>query len=235
MDGEDPIAKLTAREKEVLRAWLAQKTAKEIALDLDISHHAVEKRLKMARLKLDVSSSREAARLLAEAEGYDPAVPQSSDLSDAPRPAQISKHPIPIIGGIAMLLATIAALVLTNADQAVPRDIVWSEGSEVTVNGNIPPIFDDLDRNGSGYLEQPESPFVTLTFVDPQDSEKMEGDAIVSDSEDPEDVAEFYADADTDGDQRVSFREFFTWHREHLAEMGIGISTVVKVRPAPES
>ena len=74
-------ARLTAKERECLHLWLEHKTAKEIALDLGISHHAVEKRLKMARSKLNVATSLEAARVLAEAEGYDRAVARSPDLS----------------------------------------------------------------------------------------------------------------------------------------------------------
>ena len=43
------LSRLTEREKVCLRQWLQHKSAKEIAADLGISHHAVEKRLKMAR------------------------------------------------------------------------------------------------------------------------------------------------------------------------------------------
>tara|TARA_B100000678_G_scaffold231842_1_gene200613 strand:+ start:113 stop:949 length:837 start_codon:yes stop_codon:yes gene_type:complete len=75
------IVRLTEKERECLRLWLEHKTAKEIALDLGISHHAVEKRLKMARTKLDVATSLEAARALAEAEGYEQIVTGSSELS----------------------------------------------------------------------------------------------------------------------------------------------------------
>ena len=82
-DAQDAaIARLTAKERECLRLWLEHKTAKEIALDLGISHHAVEKRLKMARTKLDVATSLEAARLLAEAEGYDRTVAGPAELPD---------------------------------------------------------------------------------------------------------------------------------------------------------
>jgi len=50
MDGRDSVARLTEREKVCLRQWLQHKSAKEIAAELCISHHAVEKRLKMARI-----------------------------------------------------------------------------------------------------------------------------------------------------------------------------------------
>src|SRR3954447_19464005 len=84
MDDRDPLSRLTQREKVSLRQWLQHKSAKEIAADLGISHHAVEKRLKMARTKLGATSSLEAARMLREAEGYGQTVAQSPDLvSDA--------------------------------------------------------------------------------------------------------------------------------------------------------
>jgi len=83
MEAENRITRLTEREKEALRRWLGHKTAKEIALDLGISHHAVEKRLKMARVKLGVGSSLEAARALAAAERYQQAVTGSAGLQSA--------------------------------------------------------------------------------------------------------------------------------------------------------
>ncbi len=69
MEKGDRLARLTERERECLRQWLQHKSAKEIAIDLGISHHAVEKRLKMARMKLDAASSLQAARMLGAAEG----------------------------------------------------------------------------------------------------------------------------------------------------------------------
>ncbi len=84
MGDHDSLSRLTEREKVCLREWLQHKSAKEIAGELGISHHAVEKRLKMARTKLGATSSLEAARWLREAEGYGQPVAQSPDLaSDA--------------------------------------------------------------------------------------------------------------------------------------------------------
>jgi DNA-binding CsgD family transcriptional regulator len=73
--GKIALARLTANEKECLRRRLLPQTAKEMASDLGISPHAVEKRLKMARAKLGVSSSLAAARLLAASEGDQLLVP----------------------------------------------------------------------------------------------------------------------------------------------------------------
>lgn len=75
------LRRLTENEKICLRRRLVPQTAKEMALDLGISPHAVEKRLKMARTKLGVSSSLAAARLLAASEGYQSLVPQPPELA----------------------------------------------------------------------------------------------------------------------------------------------------------
>ncbi|RGP40479.1 Non-specific serine/threonine protein kinase [Altererythrobacter insulae] len=67
MDGL--IDDLTDKEKEALRLLLAGHDTKSSASELDISVHTVNDRLRNARRKLHVSSSREAARILGEAEG----------------------------------------------------------------------------------------------------------------------------------------------------------------------
>jgi DNA-binding CsgD family transcriptional regulator len=110
MPERDSLSRLTEREKVCLRQWLNHKSAKEIAADLGISHHAVEKRLKMARTKLDATSSLEAARMLAEAEGYGQAVPRSPDLASAALPRHSSFTRFKTLGVAIMIL--VAALVL---------------------------------------------------------------------------------------------------------------------------
>lgn len=86
----DALSRLTENEKQCLRRRLQQQTAKEMAIELGISPHAVEKRLKMARTKTGLGSSLEAARLLDALEngvgekGYGRAVPCASDLQLKP-------------------------------------------------------------------------------------------------------------------------------------------------------
>lgn len=70
------IAKLTDAEREVLRLWHRRASAKKIALQLGITHWAVNERLRSARRRLGVADSSEAARLLAEAEA--PETPEGS-------------------------------------------------------------------------------------------------------------------------------------------------------------
>lgn len=112
MENGDRLARLTEREKVCLRQWLQHKSAKEIAADLGISHHAVEKRLKMARAKLGASSSLQAARTLSEAEGYGQTVAQTPDLASHALSTQtVFTRPL-VIGAIAMSLIGAAVLAL---------------------------------------------------------------------------------------------------------------------------
>jgi DNA-binding CsgD family transcriptional regulator len=110
MDDREPLSRLTEREKVCLRQWLQHKSAKEIAADLGISHHAVEKRLKMARTKLGATSSLEAARMLGEAEGYGRAVTQSPDLVSDARPLHSASTRLAFLGVAIMIL--VGAIVL---------------------------------------------------------------------------------------------------------------------------
>jgi DNA-binding CsgD family transcriptional regulator len=63
---------VSEREKETLRLLLSGHDAKSIALTLGLSIHTVNERLREARRKLGVGSSREAARLLAQMESQGP-------------------------------------------------------------------------------------------------------------------------------------------------------------------
>ena len=107
------LARLTANEKECLRRRLQQQTAKEMALELGVSPHAVEKRLKMARTKLGLSSSLEAARLLAASEGYQRTGAHLADLVTAPRRRQKRLIGLTVVGGIAMSIFAAALIAFT--------------------------------------------------------------------------------------------------------------------------
>ena len=64
----EALKSLSVREQETLRLLLAGHDAKSIARNLGLSVHTVNDRLRDSRHKLGVSSSREAARLLAQAD-----------------------------------------------------------------------------------------------------------------------------------------------------------------------
>lgn len=83
---------LTEKEKETLRLLLVGHDAKSMARALDLSVHTVNDRLRHARRKLSVASSKEAARLLHEWEGDGSSAPPAPHslapkfLGDAPAP-----------------------------------------------------------------------------------------------------------------------------------------------------
>lgn len=74
---------LTAKEKDALRLLLRGHDAKSSARELGLSVHTVNERLREARRKLGVTSSREAARLLLAEEGGGPETIGDKHLGDA--------------------------------------------------------------------------------------------------------------------------------------------------------
>lgn len=122
------ILRLTVAERDCLKRCLDHQTAKQMAIDLGISAHAVEKRLKMARAKLGLSSSLEAAKLVEALERSGRLGPGASDLSPgdtnpdgggsiaAPRneTARITKRHLPYVvsGAILMSILIAAALMM---------------------------------------------------------------------------------------------------------------------------
>ena len=120
-------ATLSEREKQTLRLLLAGHDAKSIATALGLSVYTVNDRLRDARRKLGVSSSREAARRLAEWEQGTPNFVGAKQIGDAipaaivagiGRPAAVRSldHRIAwIIGGLLIMVLIIAVVALATA------------------------------------------------------------------------------------------------------------------------
>lgn len=117
---------LTEKEKHTLRLLLAGHDAKSMARELGLSIHTVNERLRDCRRKLSASSSREAARLLREAEAGSPELVADNQLGDAatlshaqssgPSPAgSPSRQTVWIAGVVAMIVLALAFLVLSPA------------------------------------------------------------------------------------------------------------------------
>lgn len=114
---------LTEKEKQTLRLLLAGHDAKSIARHFGLSVHTINERLRDARRKLSASSSREAARLLREAEGPqklgDEGIGGAATVRTAPKAGEPKEgsfakgRAVWAIGGFAMI-SLIAALLASS-------------------------------------------------------------------------------------------------------------------------
>ncbi|OYX08523.1 MAG: hypothetical protein B7Z08_09115 [Sphingomonadales bacterium 32-68-7] len=239
------IARLTEREKDCLRRWLRHETAKEIALDLGISPHAVEKRLKMARAKLGVSSSLEAARLLETAEGYQLAGPEPPDLSPHPLPRKPWQTRYRIIGGIA-LSATIVltGTLLFSLQSAAPegrRAVVLPRPDGTTTIVQVmspeplvvlPPEetlaalirgFAMMDLDRSSYIEVGETPSAAVVSFTLTAASLARDDRPVRPAPADADAARsrWMSEADANDDGRLDEAEFIARHQPLAATHGV--------------
>lgn len=132
---------LTEKEKETLRLLTHGYDAKSMARHLGLSVHTINERLRDARRKMAVSSSREAARQLREIEHRDPEFPGAKPLGGAatismdefqePVEAPRMLRPLGwIVGGIFMsfslALLALSSLSGTAAAPAAPQSAVPS-------------------------------------------------------------------------------------------------------------
>lgn len=178
------LGRLTAGERECLHRKLRHQTAKEIAIDLGVSPHAVEKRLKMARAKLGLSSSVEAARLLLAAERYQQTGAQSPDLHSASPASEKRLYRQLILGGLVMILVTAAIIALAAQSSGVvapppapagetqPDNFRMAPASEF-VDGTPEELrafaedrFRAMDKDGSGFIERGEAPVPQIRLTD---------------------------------------------------------------------
>ena len=119
------LAELTTKEKETLRLLLQGYDAKSCARALSLSVHTINERLRSARRKLGVSSSREAARILHEAEEHAPQLSVSRSLGAAPdgvsphNPSITSTRMVRgwIVGGVVIVIVISLAVSLAMLPQ----------------------------------------------------------------------------------------------------------------------
>ena len=125
---------LTEKEKQTLRLIVRGHDAKSTARALDLSVHTINERLRDARRKLAVSSSREAARMLLEAEGGAAALdPEkvgdtrigadggkaAADEGAAPGAgAGRALRPVPVLTGVMLMSLAFALLALAGLNPA---------------------------------------------------------------------------------------------------------------------
>lgn len=120
---------LTEKEKQALRLIVRGYDAKSAARRLGISVHTVNERLRHARRKLEVSSSREAARMVFGEESAYPDFLADKQMGDAPTAPGVTQHRAPndglkarrglawIIGGMLTMTIILAAMALYSMAQ----------------------------------------------------------------------------------------------------------------------
>jgi DNA-binding CsgD family transcriptional regulator len=142
---------LTEKEKETLRLLLGGHDAKSIARHLGLSVHTVNERLRDARRKMSVSSSREAARLLHQIEGRPPEFLGDMAIGGAARPA--TAHPYRqtarsdgdwrragwIVGGLAMTISLSLLALIALSGTHVPSEAVQMAAAPVGTSIAIAP------------------------------------------------------------------------------------------------
>ena len=134
---------LTEKEKQTLRLVVRGHDAKSMARHLGLSVHTINERLRDARRKLEVSSSREAARLLLNAEGDDPHNLADEQIGEALPPADMEQdaapgadhgrrqRPIGLIAGVVVMSLILGLLALSLiTDRPVTPAAITASSSE---------------------------------------------------------------------------------------------------------
>ena len=123
------VQALSEKEKQTLRLLLRGHDSKSIAVEQGLSVHTVNERLRECRKKLGVSSSREAARRLAELErapenlgdkqlGVATGATAGLQMNASDRPPGAVREKAWLIGGILVVSLIIAAVLLTSSMNA---------------------------------------------------------------------------------------------------------------------
>ena len=131
MHAPDGLGSLTEKEKQTLRLIVRGHDAKSTARHLGLSVHTINERLRDARRKLAVSSSREAARLLLDREGDSPDSLVPDEIGEAARAASVKQPVTPengggrkfrpwIIAGVAVMPFILALAAVTLSPQTTP-------------------------------------------------------------------------------------------------------------------
>lgn len=155
---------LTEKEKQTLRLIVRGHDAKSIARHLDLSVHTINERLRDARRKLEVSSSREAARLLLDTEGEGPQNLADKQIGGAAPSADMAQGAAPgtgqgrtqrltgLIAGVVIMSFILGVLALSLISDGTPP----SAASNVLSAETTAPLADresDVVRSARKWLE----------------------------------------------------------------------------------
>jgi DNA-binding CsgD family transcriptional regulator len=157
------IQALTEKEKETLRLLVHGYDAKSAARHLGLSVHTINERLRDARRRLAVSSSREAARQLRAIERPDPEILGAKALGDAagggmekvaasPEAPRMVRPSGWIVGGLMSLSLALFALVAMSGTADTPASApatAPAESAAVAAARGWLALVDEGDWNGS--------------------------------------------------------------------------------------
>ena len=131
---------LTEKEKQTLRLIVRGHDAKSIARHLGLSIHTVNERLRDARRKLEVSSSRGAARLLLDTEGDDPQNLADKQIGEAASSKDMEQDAVPGTGQGRMHrpAGLIAGVVIMSVFLGVLALSLLSDGTAPSAATNAP-------------------------------------------------------------------------------------------------
>lgn len=179
----DNTKALTEKEKQTLRLIVRGHDAKSMARHLGLSVHTINERLRDARRKLEVSSSREAARKLLESEGPTPQNAADREIGDAAPPTIADKdapgtsrggsiRPIGVLAGVIIMsifvgISALAALTgqTPAATGAASPPVVAAAESEAVSAARTWLVLGDQGRWKDGWLATAAS-FRTLNTVE---------------------------------------------------------------------
>lgn len=158
---DDGLRLLTEKERETLRLLVNGYDAKSMARQCGLSVHTINERLRDARRKLGVSSSREAARMLHAAErptanllgdkffGADPAAACADDIVFHQTAARPNQRVSLILGGLIMslvlALASYVALSGSAQTEAQSAPVVAARSGAATAANRFMVLLDARD------------------------------------------------------------------------------------------
>ena len=131
---------LSEKEKQTLRLIVRGHDAKSMARHLGLSVHTVNERLRDARRKLEVPSSRAAARLLLDTEGDDPQNLADKQLGEAATTTNMEQASLPAIGRWRLNRSTgvIAGVFVMSIFAGILALSLLSQGTAPSVAANAP-------------------------------------------------------------------------------------------------
>lgn len=131
---------LTEKEKETLRLLVRGHDTKTIARHFDLSVHTINERLRNARQKMAVSSSRQAARRLLKMEGDHPSLLADKFLGEAKNTNNILEAEKPENGrGLRISLAALTGVIIMS--------LLFATLAFLSTTQNSAPVTEDTQRS----------------------------------------------------------------------------------------